>query len=99
MVTRAVASLTLSFPQRLTGTTTSAVARNEASLCQGGISGGVGARRTGPCGGAGSAVLALVLGPGSDLSEEPVFRIGGVPRGLVMPELEEIGRLIAAALA
>ena len=52
----------------------------EASLCQGEISGVVGARRGWTPGGEGLVVVALVVGSGSDLSEEPVFRMSSRSR-------------------
>jgi hypothetical protein len=51
----------------------------DASLCQVGISTPVGARPGGPCLEVG-LVVVLVSGPGSDLSEVPVYQGVSRPR-------------------
>jgi hypothetical protein len=50
-------------------------AHNEASLCQVIVFGTVQGAFAGTVGFAPRLVVALVSGPGSDLSEEPVFRM------------------------
>ena len=55
-------------------------AHSEASLCQAEISGCGRARRGWTSGGEGLGVLALDVGSGGDLSEEPVFQGVSRPR-------------------